>query len=127
MGLAFDNSGNLYVANQGANTIMKFDPSGHASLFASSGMNQPMGLAFDSSGDLYVVNNGNLNHNTIVKFDANGNGSLFASGLLNVGFIAIQIPEPASWVLVALGCAVLLGSRGRLMFSKGRSQAIHGS
>ena len=85
------------------------------------------GLVLDGSGNLYVVNNGDRNHNTIVKFDANGNGSLFASGLLNVGFIAIQIPEHASWVLVALGCAVFLGSQGWMMFSMGRSQAIHGS
>ena len=29
-GLAFDNGGNLYVANAGANTIRKFDPLGNA-------------------------------------------------------------------------------------------------
>jgi DNA-binding beta-propeller fold protein YncE len=34
-GLAFDSAGNLYVANSGNDTIMKFDPAGNGSVFAS--------------------------------------------------------------------------------------------
>ena len=109
MGLAFDSSGNLYVSNQGANTISKLDPSGNESIFVSSGLNQPMGLAFDSGGNLYVVNNGNLGNNTIVKIDAKGNESVFASGLQNAGFIAIQVPEPATWAILVMGIGTLLG------------------
>jgi WD40 repeat protein len=113
-GLAFDSSGNLYVANAntlvggtGDNTILKFDSSGQGSLFAISGTNNYSdGLAFDSSGNLYVAN---WNDGTIGKFDSSGNGSVFASGLINPSFIAIQVPEPTTWSLLALGAVALLG------------------
>jgi DNA-binding beta-propeller fold protein YncE len=75
-GLAFDTSGNLYVANQYGNSITRFDSTGHGSIFASSGMNQPTGLAYNN-GYLYVANAGS---NKILKFDSAGNGTVFASG-----------------------------------------------
>ncbi len=57
MGLAFDSSGSLYVANAGNNTIEKFDPSGAGLLFSSTNaLFEPEGLAFDSGGNLYVAN-----------------------------------------------------------------------
>lgn len=75
-GLAFDSGGNLYVANQGANTIIKFAPNGSSSLFATSGLNQPYGLAFDVDGNLYAANAGS---STIQKFAPNGTSTLFAN------------------------------------------------
>ena len=54
-GLAFDASGNLYVANSYGNTIDKITPGGVVSVFASTGLNYPECLAFDSSGNLYVT------------------------------------------------------------------------
>lgn len=112
VGLAFDGNGNLYVSNT-ASTIEKFDSSGHGSLFAtaSSGLLNPQGLAFDSSGNLYVANYG---YNNVEKFDSDGNGSVFAdgsSGLNGPGFIAVQVPEPRTGILVALGAIALLGCR----------------
>ena len=44
MGLAFDGSGNLYVANQGNNTIEKFNSSGIGTIFAS-GVSTPTSIA----------------------------------------------------------------------------------
>jgi DNA-binding beta-propeller fold protein YncE len=38
-GLAFDSTGNLYVADSVHNTIVKFDPSGSSSIFTSTGVN----------------------------------------------------------------------------------------
>ena len=76
-GLAFDSSGNLYVANNFASTILKYNSSGVGTVFAS-GLNNPRGLAFDSSGNLYVANNG---ANTILKYNSSGVGTVFASGL----------------------------------------------
>ncbi len=57
--LAFDSSGNLYVANDG-NTVSEFAPgSTTASATYSAGVSEPDALAFDSSGNLYVANSGN--------------------------------------------------------------------
>jgi sugar lactone lactonase YvrE len=40
-GLAVDSAGNVYVANQGANNVVKFTPDGFASIFAEVGDNHP--------------------------------------------------------------------------------------
>ncbi len=72
-GLAFDGSGNLFVANYnygtiGAGTIFKFAPSGSSSTFAT-GLSGPGGLAFDSSGNLFEADSLS---GTIYKFTPNG-------------------------------------------------------
>lgn len=55
-GLAL-NAGFLYVANSGANAILKFPTGGGASsAFSSSGLNGPYGIAFDGAGNLLVAN-----------------------------------------------------------------------
>src|SRR5947209_15176652 len=69
-GLAFDASGNLYVANLATNTIRRFSPSGlDLGDFASTGLNGPGGLAFDTAGNLYVAN---LFGDTIHRFSPSG-------------------------------------------------------
>jgi DNA-binding beta-propeller fold protein YncE len=73
--MAFDNIGNLYVANSTSNTIEKFAPDGTQSLFASAGLNSPYGLAFDSVGSLYVSN---FASNNIERFAPDGTHSLFS-------------------------------------------------
>jgi len=111
-GLAFDSSGNLYVSNTGVDSpdpdsIVRFTPSGVGTSFAS-GLSQPAGLAFDSSGNLYEADYGT---STVKKFGANGSGSVFASsGLFGPVFVAVQVPEPVSWTLVALGGIGFLGA-----------------
>jgi YVTN family beta-propeller protein len=78
IGLAFDASRNLYVADFGSNAIVKMDANGNQSVFASGGnLNTPTGLAFDAGGNLYVANTGGQ---SIVKLDANGNQTVFSSG-----------------------------------------------
>jgi sugar lactone lactonase YvrE len=74
-GMAFDSSGNLYVATAN-DTIVKFTPAGIGSVFASTGLSDPQGLAFDSSGNLYAANMGN---STIEKFTPSGSASVFAN------------------------------------------------
>jgi sugar lactone lactonase YvrE len=105
--LALDSSGNLYVANGGNNTVEKFNASGIGSTFASystNGLAQylqgPIGLAFDSSGDLFVADH--LSE-SILEIDPAGNMSLFASGLSAADYLAIEIPEPSSLLLLGLG------------------------
>ena len=54
--LAFDGSGNLYVANKHGNTVSEFAPGSttpKATLI--TGVDSPDALAFDGSGDLYVA------------------------------------------------------------------------
>jgi|GEM_PF-4149437 len=74
-GLAFDSSGNLYVANQSSNTISKVTPDGTVTTFAS-GFTGPRGIVFDSSGNLFVANQGGT---TISKITPAGAVSTFAT------------------------------------------------
>jgi len=77
--VTFDNSGNLYVADDSDNTIYKFTPPGTNGVVfatAASGLYQPQGLACDSSGNLYVANEGD---GTIYKFTPGGAGTFFAN------------------------------------------------
>lgn len=68
--LAFDTSGNLYIADQGAHVVRKIDASGTISRVAGNGLagytgdgvqatatklNNPGGLAFDRSNNLYIA------------------------------------------------------------------------
>jgi DNA-binding beta-propeller fold protein YncE len=73
---AFDNQGNLYVADSGTNAVSKITPQGAVSVFASSGLNDPYGLAFDAAGNLYVANDGN---STVSKVTPQGVVSTFVS------------------------------------------------
>jgi YD repeat-containing protein len=71
-GMAFDASGNLYVANYIANSLSKFDSQGNY-LPAQSialGLNFSVGVAIDGAGAIYVSNESSAR---IRKFDAAGN------------------------------------------------------
>lgn len=107
LGLAFDTSGDLFVANHGNNTIEKFNSSGMGMVFANSGMDAPWGLAFDSKGNLYV---GSYYGNDIEEFDPSGNGTVFANSVFGPSFISIwpdMIPEPSSLLLTMVGLVSL--------------------
>src|SRR5262249_55262631 len=70
----------VFVASWEDNSIVRYDSSGHGTLFAHSGISGPEGMAMDSSGNLYVSNWGD---NSILKFDPAGNGTVFANMGLN--------------------------------------------
>jgi len=59
--LAFNSTGDLFVANEIAGAINKITPGGAQSTFAS-GLNSPGGLAFDGAGNLFEgdLGSGNL-------------------------------------------------------------------
>ncbi len=84
--MAFDSSGDLFVANfvagaPGSSTIYEFTPGGSRSTFAT-GFNEPACLAFDSSGDLFVTDyNYGPDPATIDEITPSGGKSTFASGL----------------------------------------------
>ena len=75
-GMAFDNSGNLYVSSVftshgfgGSGPILKVTPAGTASTFVPASANLSGALAFDSSGNLYVANGSD---NTVEEVAPNG-------------------------------------------------------
>ena len=63
--LAFDSSGNLYVANSNNGTVSKFAPGSTTPTATLTGLSNPKALAFDSSGNLYVANS---NNDTVSEF-----------------------------------------------------------
>ena len=84
-GLAFDSSGNFWVANGDNSTVVEFTPSQLAatgsptpnvtlSANPDNSLDDPIGLVFDSSGNLWV---GNASSSTVVEFTP---GQLSASG-----------------------------------------------
>ena len=104
-GMAFDSSGDLFVADVHGENVKDFTPSGILSVFATNGIAGPEGIAFDSSGNLYVANSDN---STIGEFGTNGVGSVFASSGVNKPlFMAIQVPEPSTTLLVGIGMLTL--------------------
>src|SRR5579872_2306242 len=83
-GLAFDDAGNLYVADNLQGIIYRITPDGAFHVFAQeSPLSAPYGLVFDRAGNLYVANEGT---DTISKISPAGTLSTFvdnARGLLN--------------------------------------------
>ncbi len=86
--LAFDRSGNLWVANFGSNTLQKFaagdlgksgviQPAAAVTITATSvttstgtaeSIYEPTGLAFDSSGNLWIANGLSDTNGSLAKF-----------------------------------------------------------
>ncbi len=100
-GIAFDSSGNFYVASSGSNEILEYSSTGNfKGIFVTAGkggLSDPQGIAFDATGNLYVASratnqvleynasggyvgvfaaddgSGDLNEPEFLKFDASGN------------------------------------------------------
>lgn len=73
--LAFDGSGNLYVANYGNNTVTVYGPDLQQITGAAitTGITTPLGLAVDQDGDVYVGNN-SLNSISVFTGSASSGG-----------------------------------------------------
>ena len=81
--LAFDHSGNLFVADHAAQTIFKLTPDGTRSVFVTGvRLSDGNGLAFDAAGNLFVLSPSGEYHvgGTILKFSPDGTQSTFATG-----------------------------------------------
>ena len=73
--IGLDSGGNLYVAEWGSQSIIKYTPSGVSSVFAS-GLQGVEGLTVDSGGNVYVTE---LWDHNIMKFTPAGVGSVFGN------------------------------------------------
>ncbi|HWD98631.1 MAG TPA: IPT/TIG domain-containing protein [Bryobacteraceae bacterium] len=93
-GLAFDSSGNLYIADYGSSTVRKVDTKGNISIVAGTGsfgdsgdggsaakaaLGYPYSIAFDQSGNLFIADTSN---NNIRKVDTSGNISTYISNIM---------------------------------------------
>ncbi|MGD0646461.1 MAG: choice-of-anchor D domain-containing protein [Acidobacteriaceae bacterium] len=102
--VAVDYSGNIYIAEQTENVVLKMDTSGNITTFAgvlgSTGsysgdngpataahLNAPLGLAVDGLGNVFISDSGNgrirevnATTNTITTFVGGGSGSYFNGG-----------------------------------------------
>ncbi len=62
-------AGLVFVADYGADSILRVEGNGSVSVFASGGMSGPTGMAIDSRGNFYVANS---NDGTVRKFSSSG-------------------------------------------------------
>jgi DNA-binding beta-propeller fold protein YncE len=70
-GLAVASNGNLYVANNGGNDVLVYNPT-HGQIASKTiveGINHPSAVAFDSQGNLWVANTGG---NTVTEYSPTG-------------------------------------------------------
>ena len=130
-GLAFDAAGDLYVTDDGSESIEEIAAaslaSGSSLLTAAAALDldptsNPRGLAFDSEGNLYVAEYGS---GVVAEVDPTltQTPTPLISGLKQPAYIAVSepavaVPEPATWALLiaggaGLGCGVLRQRRGQ--------------
>jgi hypothetical protein len=76
--IAFDASGNAYVASYSGNYIYKYNSAGTYQSNVGSGLNEPAGIIFDASGNLYETD---LGSNSIIKITSAGVQSTLITGL----------------------------------------------
>lgn len=77
VGMAFDATGNLYVAEWGAGRVSRIDPQGRRSVFAE-GLSGPSGLAIGVDGTLYVAS---YSRDEVYRFTPAGVRSVHVTGL----------------------------------------------
>jgi streptogramin lyase len=86
--IAVDGLGNIWAANNGANSISEFSSSGlaisGAAGYTGGGLNAPWGIAIDTSGNVWVTDPIARGGGTLSKFSSSGT-ALSASGFTGNG------------------------------------------
>jgi sugar lactone lactonase YvrE len=102
MGLGVDQAGNLYIADEGNNCIVKVTTGGAGSVISISGLgtalSAPAGIAADSFGNLFVADSGN---NRVVMVTSGGAGSVLSTGSLTLSAAAALAVDISGQVYVA--------------------------
>ncbi len=91
-GVAVDGSGNLYIADNGSNSIDEWNAVSHVvSSLVSAGLSHPQGVAVDSAGNVYFAD---TNHSAIKEWPVAAPHSvvkpLVSSNLNNPGGVAVD-------------------------------------
>jgi streptogramin lyase len=78
-GVAVDAAGNVYIADNSNNRVVKVTAAGAASVLSTPGytLNSPMGVAVDGAGDVYIAEYGN---NRVLEVTAAGAASVLSVG-----------------------------------------------
>lgn len=87
LGMTFDTSGNLYVADVSVG-VYKVLPGGSSVSLWATGMSYPRDVAFNDAGVLYAV--GGYNPMSMYSIASDGTATLFASQAATAGFTCID-------------------------------------
>ncbi len=136
-GLAFDGSGNLYVADYGNSTVRKITSAGMISTVAGTGvwgntgdggpaskatLAAPSALAIDAAGNIYI---GDVSANVIRKITTDGNIRTVVSGITPQSIAvdaagSIYVADglsPVVWKILANGTKLVIAGTGQAGFS----------
>jgi streptogramin lyase len=97
--LAVDASGDIWVADKGANAVTELTPVGTTATYTAGSMNAPSALAIDTTGDVWIANSGN---NTLTELSSSGTNvgsSPFSGGGLNMPSSIAVDPFGDIWVV----------------------------
>lgn len=96
-GMAFDGSGNLYIADYTNNAIRVVSTPGNTgssvtTTWVTNGVSRPIAVVLDGVGDVYVLNHGTGNNGAVLHFTGAGGVAVsqpnLASGLINATSMA---------------------------------------
>jgi hypothetical protein len=105
-GIAFNQSGTMFVTGLNSNNVFQIGSGGVASIFVNGNANGivfPEGLGFDKSNNLYVSNSKNGLTGAIDKFDASGNFK---------AEYATPVAAPSAMLLTKDGLSMLIAAQG---------------
>ncbi|MGA2538055.1 MAG: hypothetical protein ABSF53_18740 [Terracidiphilus sp.] len=88
-GLALDASGNLYVANNGADQVLTYNSSYAQKSSITQGIHNPTGVAIDLYGNLWVVNESNGNVTEYIKGKQNTSATI-TEGLSSPDYLVVD-------------------------------------
>ena len=86
VGMAFDATGNLFVAEWSAGRVSRIDPAGNRTTFAD-GLSGPSGLAIGPDGTIYVAS---YSRDEVYRFTPAGERSVHVSGLATPAGLAFD-------------------------------------